>query len=436
LAGYRDLPPEVVRLHRLLCAHAWPSITAGPAAAAAGVDEETAADALSRLFRANLLERAPGGTADSPRYRVHDRVREEVGRRAGTVGDAAEAVAATRAIVRWYLGFAVPADWQVIPRWHLGPLYRSLDAQRREAELTGTPEPSPYADKSAALAALEEQLDNLVEAVRAADKYAFYDLVCQLCEALWSAFFRRGHHAEWVAVHRMGVTAAVETGDRTMEARMHVQLAFGLMGQDRLADADREFGLGLEASRAADHDQSVATALVSLGLLCLGREQFERAAGLFAEARKVAGRLDNPRAVALLEHHYGRALSGLGRYAEAQEQFDRATDAFHALRTRDEYNEGRVLMSRGEAALRAGLPERARAPLAEAAGIMAAEQSSVMRAQVAVLRAWCARESGDLVAERAFLVEAQELHARIGSRLAPRVGERIRFLDAAGDRLG
>ena len=436
LAGYRDLSPEAVRLHRLLCAHPWPSITAGPAAAAVGVEVETAAAMLEVLFRANLLERALGTTAEVPRYRVHDRVREQAGACVKTAGDAAEAVAATRAIVRWYLAFAVLADWQVIPRWHLGPLYEPLDAQRREAGLMGSPEPTHYPDKGAAIAALESEFDNLVEAVRAADRHLFYELVGQLCEALWSVLFRRGHHQEWIAVHRLGVKAMNETGNRKMEARMHVQLAFGLMGQDRLADAEREFEAGLAADRAAGHDQGLATALESFGLLCLGREQFERAAELFAEARTVAERAGNPRALALLEHHSGRALSGLGRFEEANAQFDRALALFHDLSTRDEYNEGRVLMSRGESALRSGRPEQAREVLAAAARIMIAEKSLVMQAQVAVLRAWYARESGDLLAEREFLVQAQNLHTQTGSRLAPKVGERISFLDAVNGRLG
>ena len=438
LAGYRDLPPETVRLHQLLCAHPWPSITAGSAAAALGVEDSVAAAMLDRLFQANLFERAPGTTAQVPRYRVHDRVREEAAGRLRTVGDAAEAVAATRAIVCWHLAFAVLADWQVIPRWHLGPRYEPLDEQRREAERTGTPEPAPYPDKGAALTALEAELGNLVEAVRAADRHLFYDLVAQLCEAQWSVFLRRGHYEECVAVHRLGVRAAAETGDRRMEARMHVQLAFGLMWQERFAEAEQEFELGLAVDRAAGHDQGLATALESFGLLCLSRERFDRAAELFAEAQTVARRVEqpNPRALALLEHHYGRALSGLGLFDEAEVQFDRALAAFHDLLTRDVYNEGRVLMSRGEAALRSGHPERAREVLAEAAEIMVAEESLVMQAQVAVLRAWCARESGELSAEREFLVAAQDLHARTGSRLAPRVSERIGFLDAASTRLG
>lgn len=220
-----------------------------------------------------------------------------------------------------------------------------------------------------------------------------------------------------------------------MQARLRVQLAFGLMGQDRLVEAADEFELASAADRAAGHDQGLATALESFGLLSLRREDYGRAAELLLDARSVAERVGNPRALALLEHHYGRALSGLGRFEEADGQFDRATAAFRKLPTRDVYNEGRILMSRGEAALRSGHPERAADVLGEAAEIMVKEDSVIMQAQVAVLRAWCARESGDLAAERGHLVAAQELHTRTGSRLAPRVSERITFLDAAAGRL-
>jgi len=428
LAAYQSLPPDLVRLHRLLCTEPWPSITAGPASAVAGVDEETTAWMLNRLYTANLLEPAPGNTAASPRYRVHDLVREEANRRALTEDGPRALVAAARAMVSWYLAYAVLADWQVIARWHLGPLYQSLDERRAVVEVA-------YASDTDALDALESQLDNLVEAASVADRHMFYDLVPQLCESLWSVFFRRGHHQEWITVHRLGVTAATATGDRRMESRMRVQLAFGLMGQDRLAEADEQFGLGLEAARAAGHDQSIATALESLGLLCLNRGDFERAAELLAEARTSAERAGDPRALALLEHHVGRALSGLGRFDEATGQFDRAFAAFQELKSRDEYNEGRILMSRAENALRAGRPDRAREVLDEAARIMDERGSLVQQAQVAVLRAWCARSLADLVAEREFLVEAGALHARAGSRAAPRVTERIAFLDAAVARL-
>jgi tetratricopeptide (TPR) repeat protein len=430
LAGYRDLPPEAVRLHRLLCERPWPSITAGPAAAAIGADEPVAATLLERLFQVNLLERASGSTVESPRYRVQNRVREEARRQVRTVEDARDVVAGTRAIVCWYLAFAVLADWHVNSRWRLGPLYDALKAARAEAIRTGVPERRDYPDEAAALTALEAEFDNLREAVQAADHHLFYDLVCQLCEAMWGVFLMRGHSQECVAVHRLGVVAAAATGDLKMRARMHVQLAFGLLWQDRLAEAEQEFELGFAADRQAGHDQGLATALESVGLVWLAREDFERAAQLFLQARTAAERAGDPRALALLDFHYGRALSGLGRFEEADVQFDRATVAFGGIRPRDEYNEGKILMSRGEAALRAGHPERAENPLAEAARILAEKGALATQGQVAVLRAWCARELGDLAAERRFLVDAQDFHARAGSRLAPRVLDRIRFLDA------
>ena len=431
LAGYRYLPREAVRLHRLLCDRPWPSITAGPAAAAIGADEETAAALLRRLFQANLLERVPDSTGESPRYCVQKRVREEASGQVRTIEEARDAVAATRAIICWYLAFAVLADWHVNARWRLGPLYDPLKAARVEAGRTGVPESRHYADEAAALAALEAEFDNLREAVHAAEHHFFHDLVCQLCEAMWGFFLMRGHAYECVAVHGSGVLAAEATGDLKMQARMHVQLAFGLLWQERPAEAEQQFELGFAADRRAGHDQGLATALESVGLVWLARENFARAAELFLQARTVAERAGDPRALALLHYHYARALSGLGRFDEADVQFDLATAAFGELEIKDAYNEGKILMSRGETALRAGHPEQAGQLLAIAAQIMAEKGALVIQGQVSVLRAWCARELGDLAAERAFLVDAQDFHARAGSRLAPRVLERIRFLDAA-----
>ena len=245
----------------------------------------------------------------------------------------------------------------------------------------------------------------------------------------------RGRFSECVTVHRLGVVAAVATGDLKMQARMRVQLAFGLLWQERFDEAEGEFERGLAADREADHDQGLATALESIGLVRLARGEFTRAAELFLEARVYADRVGDPRAVALLHYHYARALSGLGRFDEAEAEFDLASAKFvHEVRPRDEYNEAKILMGRGQVALRAGQPERAHALLAKAAEAMAENGELVVRGQIDVLRAWCAQQMGDLAAERAFLVEAQELYARTGSGLAPKVLDRINFLDAATSR--
>jgi tetratricopeptide (TPR) repeat protein len=431
LTGYRGLAPEAVRLHRLLCHRPWPSITAGPAAAAIGADAQTAGDLLARLCAVGLLDQAQGTTPERPRYCVPKRVREQALRLVRTPHDVGEAVAGTRAMVSWYLAFAVFADWEVNSRWRLGPRYEPLAQARDEAGRMDLPEPRRYSGEAAALAVLDKEFDNLVEAVQAAADQHLDALVPQLCEAMWGFFLMRGRFAECVAVHRLGVTAAAAAGELRMLARMHVQLAFGLLWQDEDAAAEREFESGLAADRDAGHDQGLATALESLGLVRLARQEFARAAELFREARIYAERVGDPRALALLHYHEGRALTGLGLLDEAEREFDLANATFvEKVRPRDPYNEGKVLMGRAQVALRAGRPEQAGELLDQVARVMADKGALVVQGQVSVLRAWCAQEMGDLAAERAFLVEAQDLYIRAGSQLAPRVLDRVRFLDS------
>ena len=435
LISYRNLPARAVRLHRLLCTQPWPSIAAGPAAAVLGVDETTGAELLELLAWAKLLERVPGSTLTAPRYKAPDLVREAAARRALAEDGAAGVIAAEQAIIDWYLEFAVHADWQLRDRWHVGPLYAPLDVERAEAGRDDRSPNYPYASDREALDALEYELENLVECVNVAGRRQFHDLAAQLCEAQWSVFLQRGYPRECVLVHRLGVAAAIAAGDRAMESRMRVALAFGLMWLGRLAEADEEFQQGIAAARESGHAKALASSLESLGLLCLEREQFERAAELLEQARTVARTTGDAKMLANLDRHLGRALSGLGRLEQAQALFSRALAGFRELGTPDVYNEGKVFMSRAEAALRSGRPKEARAPLDAAERVMAEVGATAQQAQIASLRAWYARQTGDLDAERGFLVRALELHTRAGSPLASLVGSRIAFLDAARAQL-
>ena len=436
LVSYRDLPARAVRLHQLLSTQPWPSIAAGPAAAVIGVDATTGAELLELLARANLLERVSDSTLAAPRYRVPSLVREAAGHRALAESGAASVLAAEQAIIGWYLEFAVHADWQLRDRWHVGPLYVPLDTERAEAGYDNRPARYPYASDREALDALENELESLVECVRVANRRELHSLAAQLCEPQWSVFLQRGNPRECVLVHRLGVASAVAAGERTMESRMRVALAFGLMWLGRLTEADQEFQQGIAAARASGHVKALVSALESLALLCLEREQFGRAAELLEQARAMAQSTGDAKMLANLDRHLGRALGGLGRFAEAQALFDRALAGFRGLKTPDVYNEGKVFMSRAEAALRSGRPEQARTALDEAGRVMAEVGASVQQAQIASLRAWYARQTGDLDAERGFLVEALELHTRAGSPMAPLVNSRIEFLDSARAQLG
>lgn len=431
LVSYRDLPARAVRLHRLLCTQPWPSITPVSAAAAIGVDETTAEELLELLARASLLDRAASSTPASPRYKAPAMVRDAAARRALAEDGVGGVVAAEEAMIRWYLAFAVRADWQVRDRWHIGPLYVPLDAERAGAGRDGRAPQYPYASEGDALDALEDELDNLMECVRIADRRSLHSLAGQLCEPQWSVFLQRGYPRECVSMHRLGVAGAVAAGEKAMESRMRVALAFGLMWLGRLTEADEEFQLGIAAARESGHEKALASALESLGLLCLEGEQFERAAELLEQARTVARATGDPKMLANLDRHIGRALSGLGRFAQAETQFERALAGFRSLTTPDVYNEGKVCMSRAEAALRSGRPDSARASLDEADRLTAAVGATVLQAQLASLRAWHARQTGDLAAERGYLAESVELHTRAGSPMVSLVSARLEFLDAA-----
>ncbi|MEV8478150.1 tetratricopeptide repeat protein [Streptomyces sp. NPDC051173] len=413
--AYRALAPAAARLYRLLGLCPWPAVPVGAAAAAADIGPAEARALLGDLVGARLLEEAADG-----RYRFHDVVRRHAESRAHEEDGRAAARDSVERVIGWYLDFAVAADYRVITaRWHLGPGYGRL--------------PRPAASAEAARAALEElsrERENLAEAVRAAEEHGFDGLTWQLCEAMWALHLRLGFHEQWVATHVRGVAAArrCATSEPRAEGRMRSQLAFAYMGLGRLADAERELDAAAAADRAAGHHRGHASAVESLGLLFLRQWRYAEAEERFRQARRIwdevapgdDGEKDAPRALALLEHHLGRALAGQGRFPEAVGQLWHALGCFHTLPERDSYNEARVRMSLGETLLAAGDPAGARVPLDEAISVMSAEGATLQLADALELRARCGGDSAG------FLRRARELYVSLGdvSGVA-RVGVRL-----------
>lgn len=389
-ASYRDLGADAARLYRLGGLRRWSALTAPAAAALVGLPEARAAELLEELASLHLVEEtAPG------RYRYHDLLREDAGRRAGQEDGPGRSAAAVGRLLRHHLAEAAAADRCVMPgRWRLGPAYARLPEDPRSAD-----EATDW---------LLAERENLVEAVRAADEYGLDDLTWQLCEALWSLFLRQGFHQDWLATHRLGVRAAAACPDiPEAEGRMHAQLGFALLGLGRYEEAEAAFASAAEADRRCGHRRGEATAVESLGLVRLAQGRYAEAADSFRAAQELA---EDPRAQALLVHHLGRALSGQGRHADAADTLERAASLLAGLP--DPYNEARVLTSLGEAALAAGDRERAATRLAEAAARMARERVPVQEAAIAALRAKAAATPEE---RRAFLTEAIERYEHLGS---------------------
>ncbi|MEU6173170.1 ATP-binding protein [Streptantibioticus parmotrematis] len=383
---YRGLPPEAARAYRLLAVRPWPWITAGPAGAALNAPETEAADLLARLAGHRLLD-----TTDGVRYAYRPSVRRHAEGLALREEGIAACAGAVRRMTAWLLGFAVTADRSAHPdRWWLGPLYTSLP-------------PGPYGDdQSAALTALVDELDVLVEAVRAADELEDPATAWQLCEAMWAAQLRAGRHDQVMPALRVGARAADRLDpDSRVAGRLHTQLALALMERREYDDASAELRTAARAERVAGHLRGQATALETLGLLRLRQWRHEQALGLFEEAADTLdgvgpddeGHADLPRARALLRRHRGRALRGLGRRREARDLGREALEYFRGD-GHDPYNAGRTLTDLAEIELDAQDYAAAVPLLDEAIATLAAQRAGYHVDRLKALRAACVSAGG------------------------------------------
>lgn len=203
------------------------------------------------------------------------------------------------------------------------------------------------------------------------------------------------------------------------------QRGFAYLGQDRTAEAAADFQ---EALRAADDSGSLqarSTAIESLGLTALTAGRYGEALRHFDEALTLAADSAEPlarRAIGLLRHHRGRALTGLGRHPEALTELTAVRVTMREIG--DRYNEGRVLTSLGAAQRAAGQSDQAIGSLTEALHIMRVE-SVFQAAEVAVALADLAEERAEPADIRAYLEEALSGYQRRGAPQTTRVAERL-----------
>ncbi|MGW0821003.1 NB-ARC domain-containing protein [Streptomyces sp. NPDC002845] len=391
-ASYRELTPACASLYRAIAVWAWPTVTVRCAAHAADISDDAARELLEQLAQVHLLEEV-----GEERYRFHDLSRAHARELAATEDGHGRMAAAVRRVAVGYLRFAASADFRVLPlRWRLSPAYARL----------ALPEHRDRADGKRALEELRRERENLAAVIRAAEHYGFDDLVWQLCEAMWGLHLLLGFHEQWVDTHLRGVEAARrcadEFGDRRAVGRMLVQLAFGHMGMGRVDDAEAALREAMAADEACGHHRGQASAVEALGLLRLKQWRYPEAQERFEEAREIWERVgpgddgwrDRPRALALLEHHIGRAQGRQRHFAAA---FSRLNDALVQFRTLpdggDRYNEGRVYMSLGETHLDAGDTDVARVCLDKAIAAMDTAGAGLQLGDAAELRARCHRVS-------------------------------------------
>ncbi|MFF7633357.1 tetratricopeptide repeat protein [Kitasatospora sp. NPDC008050] len=379
---YREFGPQLAVFYRRNALRPWPSISAAGAAAAAGVPHAQAVRMLAELTELGLLEETTAG-----RYRYRPAARRHAEEEALRTEGAAAATAATAAAVERYLHFAVRADYKALPkRWHVSPLFEQLGQ-------------GPYEDEGEALVALGEELGNLLEAVRAAEELGDPDTVCQLVEALWAWQLKVGHVDVLLPALRAGVRAAglLSRLDSRMVARMHTQLAHGLMESQLYEEAETQLRAAADAARASGRLLGQATAVESLGLLRLRQWRFQAALSCFDEAGRVLDTVagddqdveELPRARALLERHRGRARRGLGDLTQAEELLTGALEFFRNGDGVEQYNAARTLTDLAETHVLAGRLAEALVLIDEAAAILTKEKAESHLVHLEALRQRC-----------------------------------------------
>ncbi|MFB9689672.1 ATP-binding protein [Amycolatopsis plumensis] len=284
--SYAALDTATRRTFRLLGLVPGPDTTSAAVTALTGAPAATTARHLERLALAHLVqEHAPG------RYRLHELLRQYAAERADLECDEEERDTATRALLEHYLVHTGAAAGLLYP-----DLLRQNAPQRRV-----------FGSEQAARTWLDDEVPNLVAAIRHAHAHRYHRTAWQLVDAL------RGHSmTAWLAespeLARIGLAAADATGEAELRAAAHNNLAATSALRYDFEPAVTHFRAALRLYRELRFRRGVVGVLENLATLHLFTGDLDRAGTLFAEAATLDPER-NPvcrRNVGILHEHRGR----------------------------------------------------------------------------------------------------------------------------------
>jgi tetratricopeptide (TPR) repeat protein len=360
-AAYAGLPAPAQRLFRLMLAHPGPDFTAGAAAAALAVPQDATAPALTTLVHAQLLHQpAPG------RYSYPDQVRT-YGR--DLPGDPVEQEETLRRIVWWYLAAARAADRALTP-------YQRY-AGDFEHHVAGLP-PAAFDSDQAALAWLETERANLVEAV-AATAPRWPDLAYAVSYALWPLFHLRRHHDDRQAVDGLAVDCAQRLDNPIYLAAALNRQGWGCYDRGEHAAAHDLFTRSQQIATDADDRYEQAAALAGRGVAALALHRNGEAIADLTQALASYRQLGIPRRIALTLVSLGRAHAAEDFPRTAIDLLGQAIDLLTALDTPDPLNLARARIILGGTLTTAGEHDLAATELG--AALTATQQAGLTRGQ-------------------------------------------------------
>jgi tetratricopeptide (TPR) repeat protein len=410
--SYDSLPENARQLYRAAALHPGPQFGVPVLTEALPEGPGDVEGVLDLLVEANLLM-----DVSDHRFGFHDLVRLHARQQADRVDSTTDRDAVVRRMVEWYLDTAVAADLLVHPlRERLGPRYavrpERADLFRRDTE---------------ALAWLETERENVISAALDAHSHGWYDLVWQICEALWGAFLHGRRYDGWITLHRSGVDAAHRCGDQRAEARLLAQLGFAYAKLGRYDDAIEQNTRGLALADEVGDDRARATALSQLGRAARGKGDLDTAVDYYRAARDLQAELGVRRGVALCSRRIGDVLMMQGRPREAVPEFRQAESVMAELG--DTTQRARSLMFLGRALAASDQVDVAAEALGTALELMRALGSTYYQAEILAVLGEVAERTGDLAAARAHLTEALAHYRTVEDPGEERVQARLDALD-------
>jgi tetratricopeptide (TPR) repeat protein len=220
--SYQTLPAEQARMFRLLGLLRGPHISAGAAAALAGVPVAAARDTLDELSGIHLVE-----VADRDRYELHNLLHAYAAEQAAHEEPEQEQALAVRRMTDWYVHTARAAG-------------RSLAPSRTVPLALASPvegvRPGEFADDLAALAWCDREAPNFAAVINLAIKHGevspqLWTAAWQLAIVLWDWLQIRRPLAVWVETHEAALRAASLAGARDAGAWVSTNLAEALRQQ-------------------------------------------------------------------------------------------------------------------------------------------------------------------------------------------------------------
>ncbi|WP_421107221.1 ATP-binding protein [Streptomyces sp. NEAU-S77] len=416
--SYRALPAEAARLFRLLGLHPGAEFGTGAAAAlGGGAGSGRVRHLLDVLAGAHLLEQT-----GADRYEFHDLLRAYAADQARNEEPPEDREAALRRVLLWYLHSADAAQTWINPQEAHIPL----------APLSEGVTPASFGGYEEAMRWYEAERGNLLAATRAAEDAGLDVIAWQLPAVLRSVHMLLNPFEEWIAMSRIGLSAARRVGDRTAEAELLESLGMAYTQSHRLAEG-AEYHQGALAARRESGDRlGEALSLNDIGLIHLRGRRLEAAKDHFEQAAAHFRELGTAHWEAVVTANLAEVTYELARPEEASAFVHRALEMHRELGNQG--GEGNALRILSAVQRESGQPEEALRSAQDALDIALTHRNHMWEGYWLLELGRAQQANGELHEALVSFQRAASLQRRLGDR-----AREARAWDGAGEtyrRLG